>query len=245
MTDKSNMDHEDEVDPRIEMELERMNLAAARINEVEKSLDDARKLHQKFVAQFTSNLSIAKSKVRDNQIKNGECFYLTMREESRLKPLLNQIRYELEQTVELINMIEDGLEKAQAVRTQKKQVKKEVNMVQVQKLRTALMQKTEIEERLKCIDEQHRTVLRVANHESQKHPYHIRKTKQFYELKMKGEEEIDRLSRTVNAKAYQVQTEKKNYHNAMKHLEQISAEIHEKRNKLKLLNMEEPPYLTI
>lgn len=61
--------------------------------------------------------------------------------ESRLKPLLNQIRYELEQTVELINMIEDGLEKAQAVRTQKKQVKKEVNMVQVQKLRTALMQK--------------------------------------------------------------------------------------------------------
>lgn len=57
-----------------------MNLAAARINEVEKSLDDARKLHQKFVAQFTSNLSIAKSKVRDNQIKNGECFYLTMRE---------------------------------------------------------------------------------------------------------------------------------------------------------------------
>lgn len=44
---------------------------------------------------------------------------------------------------------------------------------------------------------------------------------------MKGEEEIDRLSRTVNAKAYQVQTEKKNYHNAMKHLEQISAEVGE------------------
>ena len=37
-----------------------MNLAAARINLVEKNLCDARKLHKKFVAQFTTNLERAK-----------------------------------------------------------------------------------------------------------------------------------------------------------------------------------------
>ena len=41
-----------------------MNLAAARINLVEKNLCDARKLHQKFVGQFTANLERAKDRLK-------------------------------------------------------------------------------------------------------------------------------------------------------------------------------------
>ena len=62
----------------------------------------------------------------------------------RLKRLLHQIRHELEQTQELIAMIEDGLDKADTVKTktdEKRQIKREVNVEQYRKLRTALIHK--------------------------------------------------------------------------------------------------------
>ena len=83
-----------------------------------------------------------------------------------------------------------------------------------------------MDERLRVVDEDHRKVLRIANNESQKHPYHIRKTKNFYELKMKGEEEIDGLTRRVQDLEKEVQKEKDNYQNAMNNLEKISSEVY-------------------
>ena len=83
----------------------------------------------------------------------------------------------------------------------------------------------EMEDELRAVDDQHRQVLRVANLETQKHPYHIRRTKQYYEMKFKGEEEIDRLTNNINEFEQEVRNEKENYQNALEKLEQISAEV--------------------
>lgn len=68
----------------MESELSRMNAAAEEINILENKLNLKRKLHDKLVVKFTTDLGNAKVKVSTEQIQNSAEFYQKMKEGKHL-----------------------------------------------------------------------------------------------------------------------------------------------------------------
>ena len=64
----------------VESELSRMNSAADEINILENKLNQKRKIHEKLVLNFTTDLGNAKAKVTTEQIQNSAEFYQKMKE---------------------------------------------------------------------------------------------------------------------------------------------------------------------
>ena len=76
------------------------------------------------------------------------------------------------------------------------------------------------------IDVQHHNALKLAEKEGKLHPFNIRACKKYYEVKLKGEEEILRVSRKIQNIKTEVKNLKALYRQSMSNLEVISSKVY-------------------
>merc|ERR1712150_182531 len=197
----------------VESELSRMNSAAEEINILENKLNQKRKLHEKLVLNFTTDLGNAKTKVTTEQIRNSAEFYQKMKEGERLKNSLTEKKNQLEKLADVIELIEATL-----ARTKSSVSGREVASKKMRDLRQKIVAKESLEQEIKELDEEHRHNLLEARVQAKKHPFNIRKTKNFFMIKWKGEDEIHSASAEIEELTRLLVSQKETYTNAMRNL---------------------------
>ena len=75
------------------------------------------------------------------------------------------------------------------------------------------------------IDSQHHNVLKLAEKESKQHPFNIRACKKYYDIKLKGEEEILKVSTKIQKTKIEIKNLKSIYRQSMSNLETISTKV--------------------
>ncbi|CAG5105167.1 Oidioi.mRNA.OKI2018_I69.chr1.g1895.t2.cds [Oikopleura dioica] len=209
----------------VESELSRMNSAADEINILENKLNKKRKIHEKLVLNFTTDLGNVKAKVTTEQIQNSAEFYQKMKEGDRLKNILSEKKNQLEKLTDVIELIEATL-----ARTKSSVSGREIANKKLRDLRQKIVAKESLEQEINELDAEHRHNLIEARVQAKKHPFNIRKTKNFFMIKWKGEDEIHSASVEIEELSRLLVTQKENYTNAMRNLEVYSGKVHAKRS---------------
>jgi len=230
--DYENFD-EEELHPEIEINLDRMNEASNSINRLERQLSTEESRHKKFVIDFADKLEKSKKNLSEKEIKNSEQFYLIMRRESTLKSALSKAKHEFDLAAEMVQLIEQGIRNAETVNyinNEKRIVKAEVKNKQIAKLNDALRKRDMAEQNYHDIDLQHHQLLRLAEKESKAHPWNIRASRSYYEVKLNGEAEVIQISKRIDKLKSEIVVLKSSYRQAMVNLDAISTQIHDLRS---------------
>lgn len=82
-----------------------------------------------------------------------------------------------------------------------------------------------LEQEINELDAEHRHSLIEARVQAKKHPFNIRKTKNFFMIKWKGEDEIHSASVEIEQLTKMLVNQKENYTNAMRNLEAYSGKV--------------------
>ena len=82
-----------------------------------------------------------------------------------------------------------------------------------------------MEQEINELDAEHRHNLIEARVQAKKHPFNIRKTKNFFMIKWKGEDDIHSASVEIEELSRLLVTQKENYTNAMRNLEAYSGKV--------------------
>ncbi|XP_055901630.1 uncharacterized protein LOC106069192 [Biomphalaria glabrata] len=232
---------EEELDPRIQIELERLNRASEEINRLELELDDAR-------AAFRTALSDSTQRLNGLAKKLGACVdkarpYYDARmklKEAHLESQKAALKFERacsmhEAAKEMVQLAEEGYKRRE----------QDLDPTWQEMLNHATMKVNDAErERIESEDFHQRTTLNFKHKEEEVQRLQkdlkrsITKSKPYFEMKAKFNQVMEERKRAVSRLEEDVASTKALYSQALRSLEAISDDIHrqrlERRQKLEL-----------
>ncbi|XP_022091227.1 uncharacterized protein LOC110979587 [Acanthaster planci] len=223
---------EEEIDPRIKLELERLNTATDEINSIELQLDEARASFRQSLTESTQSLN-AISKKLGSCIEKARPYYEARQKakECQQETQKAAVRFEransmLAAAKEMVDLAEQGL--IQDGR------KFDANWQEM--LNHATMKVGEAEHEKRLSEKEHMTTASEF-HKVEQHLKHLQKTlkrtinksRPYFEMKNKFNQQLEAKKKRVEELQERVTQAKEAYSNALHNLEQISDEIHEHR----------------
>ncbi|XP_038051728.1 SH3 domain-binding protein 5-like [Patiria miniata] len=223
---------EEEIDPRIKLELERLNTATDEINSMELQLDEARASFRQSLTESTHSLN-AISKKLGSCIEKARPYYEARQKakECQQETQKAAVRFEransmLAAAKEMVDLAEQGL--IQEGR------KFDANWQEM--LNHATMKVGEAEHEKRLSEKEHMNTASEF-HRVEQHLKHlqkslrrtINKSRPYFEMKNKLNQQLEDKKKRVEELQERVTRSKEAYSNALHNLEQISDEIHEQR----------------
>ncbi|XP_067137853.1 SH3 domain-binding protein 5-like isoform X2 [Centruroides vittatus] len=236
-----NESQEESVDPRVQIELERLNTATDLINRLEIELDEAR-------SNFRLLLSESSQKINQLTGKLGSCIekarpYYDARiraKEIQAESQKAALRYERASSAhtvakEMVHLAEEGLQKEgrtfdPAWQEMLNHATKRVNEAEIERVRS----EREHQETSLAYNEAEQMVLHL--HQELKRA--IVKSRPYFEMKAQFNQMLEEQKRKVQQLEENVTKVKMSYSDALHNLEEISDEIHHRRKSKELQNQE-------
>lgn len=236
-----NDSQEESVDPRVQIELERLNTATDLINRLEIELDEAR-------SNFRLLLSESSQKINQLTTKLGSCIekarpYYDARiraKEIQAESQKAALRYERASSAhtvakEMVHLAEEGLQKEgrtfdPAWQEMLNHATKRVNEAEIERVRS----EREHQETSLAYNEAEQLVLHL--HQELKRA--IVKSRPYFEMKAQFNQMLEEQKKKVHQLEENVTKVKMSYADALHNLEEISDEIHHKRKSKEIQNQE-------
>ncbi|XP_054769003.2 SH3 domain-binding protein 5-like [Lytechinus pictus] len=223
---------EEEIDPRIKEELERLNSSTDQINSLELQLDEVRATFRQALTESTQSLNAISKKI-GSAIEKARPYYEARQKakELQLETQKAALRFEracsmLTAAKEMVDLAEQGL--FQDGRTFDANWQEMLNHATM-KVGEAENERTlSVHEHLSTaanFNEAEREVKRLQKSLRS----NINKSRPYFEMKASFNQNLERHKRRVSELEKDVSSAKKVYSNALRKLEQISDQIHEQR----------------
>uniref|UniRef100_A0A8C1W8T4 SH3 domain-binding protein 5 n=1 Tax=Cyprinus carpio TaxID=7962 RepID=A0A8C1W8T4_CYPCA len=222
---------EEELDPRIQEELERLNEASEEINKMELELQEVRSSHRRIMNESVLKLK-AKSSELGSCIEKARPYYEARRKAKEAQQETQKAALSFERAVsmhsaarEMVHVAEQGLT---AVKTLDPTWQEMLNHA------TSKVNEAE-EERMKSEREHMRVTQRCQEAEARVQELQkslkrsIIKSKSYFELKAQFNDILEEHKSKILLLEERISKAKLNYSSTLRHLEQISEEIHAQR----------------
>lgn len=232
-------EEEEEMDPRIQTELNRLNEASNEINKYENQLDEARTKHRSTLSESSQELKSLSRNMRKT-ISRARAYYELKAESKRAQEETIRAAGLYQMANSIYRAAKETIMLAEEKLTHEGQTA-ELSTAWQEMLNHATIRVAEAEkEKRNRQEEHHRTAKTFAELELQLqmneklYPKSIEKARAYFEKKTEMEQELEQQKQNVISLQKRLQEAKTEYSSALKNLEQISEELHEKR-KLKAL----------
>ncbi|XP_071804319.1 SH3 domain-binding protein 5-like [Asterias amurensis] len=223
---------EEGIDPRIKLELERLNTATDEINSMELQLDEARALFRQSLTESTHNLN-AISKKLGSCIEKARPYYEARQKakECQQETQKAAVRFEransmLAAAKEMVDLAEQGL--IQEGRKFDANWQEMLNHATMKVAEADQEKRVSEQEHMQTASEFHRVERELKNMQKSLRRT-INKSRPYFEMKSKLNFQLETLQKRVHELQGRVTNSKEAYSNALHNLEQISDEIHEQR----------------
>ncbi|XP_054767166.2 SH3 domain-binding protein 5-like [Lytechinus pictus] len=238
----ANMEAEDGavLDPRIKEELELLNTASAEINRLEKQLDESRQAFRQTLTESTQSLNEKIKKCRKSAQK-AQGYYAAKEEARRAQELAQEaaLRYQRASSMysaakETISIAEEA---ALTTRKQREQTSRrrfdsalqEMLNLSTEKLNAAEKEKRESQNEHEKRSKHYITSQQLVDQLAKKFKRSINKSAEYYDLKKSFFYQLNDLKTRTEALQCALTESKAKYRGALKHLEEISDDIHQSR----------------
>ncbi|XP_052409036.1 SH3 domain-binding protein 5-like [Carassius gibelio] len=225
---------EEELDPRIQEELERLNEASVEINKMELELQEVRSSHRRIMNESVLKLK-AKSSELGSCIEKARPYYEARRKAKEAQQETQKAALSFERAVsmhsaarEMVHVAEQGLT---AVKT--------LDPTWQEMLNHATSKVNEAEEERMKSEREHMRVTQLCQEaearvqELQKSlKRSIVKSKSYFELKVQFNDILEEHKSKILLLEERISQAKLNYSSTLRHLEQISEEIHAQREQV-------------
>lgn len=227
-------EHE-ELDPRVQTQLEELNSSMQLVNECERELASARSELKRLRTEWNTYTSRMLRRHR-GAIKAATPYFHQQSVADDLKAKMVECNSEYKAAKEAhdaarheLSLLENGFRRADAGNTE------EIEAT-IEELSNASDAVTNAENRKRAAYDRHERCAELASKAQaeverlRKHNRNaIEKARPFFDAKTQAEREVQQQSKHVDALKQQLSNEKERYNAAMRALEQISAEVHEQR----------------
>lgn len=227
-------DDEEEVDPRIQVELNRLNEASNEINKYENELDEARSKHRTTLTESSQELKSLSKNMRKT-ISRARNYYELKAQSKRAQAETIRAAGLYQTANSVYRAAKETIMLAEEKLTHEGQTA-ELSAAWQEMLNHATIRVVEAEKEKRMSEEEHsRTAKTFAELELQLQmneklfPKAIVKARAYFEKKAEMEQELEDQKRNVIFLQEKLQEAKSNYSGALKNLERISEELHEKR----------------
>jgi len=219
------------LDPRIQIELERANAATSEINNLETQLSNAQKFFQSTFQHSKQELSLLATNQK-RHIERARPFYQACQRANQAQLDTQQAAQEYQYSVEVFHTAEENLRLAQnhVAKSNETSWEEYIACAQI-KIKQAEQEKKRCEqiheEKSKFYQDFERQRLTL----SQTLRRSIIKSKTYFELKRRAEDDLNKQKLRIDDVQKAIRQAKTTYRTALNNLEQISEEIHLKRQK--------------
>ncbi|CAF1473609.1 unnamed protein product [Rotaria sp. Silwood1] len=240
----SKLDEDDALDPRIQIELERLNYASEAINQLEVQLDEARRVCDEFKEKSEEELFQLEKKIGE-AVSKARTYYdarIKLRD-AKEKLIKAKHRFERAQALhvaakEIAIASADYMDEA-ARSHQNSTTWNETYLQASAKAKEAEQEKYEADLDQQNAERVHFDLEQLVLKLQKESRRAINKSKPYYEMKVEYHKELDFQKRKVRGLENCVNEAKSQYQESLKNLERISNEIHEKRHQKALQNESE------
>lgn len=228
----------DQLDPRVQEELEKLNVTSHVINDLENKLNKTRNQYRTALSDSTTQLNNLLKKLGDC-VNKARPYYIAKQDANaaQLETLQAAVRFERAVSMhaaarEMVSVAEQGMENNgnqtdkgdTAWQEMLNHATVKVNEAEVERLASDVEHKQKMEAFKKA--EAHMSSLQ------KKLKFNIMRSKKYFELKDVMNAQINRLVKAVKEAETQLVEAKQEYSQALKNLESISNSIHETRKSL-------------
>lgn len=233
----------DQLDPRVQEELEKLNVTSHVINDLENKLNKTRDQYRTALSDSTTQLNNLLKKLGDC-VNKARPYYTAKQDANaaQLETLQAAVRFERAVSMhvaarEMVSVAEQGMENNNGTKDEKgdtawqemlNHATVKVNEAEVERLASDIEHKQKMEAFKKA--ESHMSALQ------KKLKFNIMRSRKYFELKDIVNARINGLVKAVHEAETQLAEAKREYSQALKNLESISNSIHETR---KLLGVRE------
>uniref|UniRef100_A0A673NBL1 SH3 domain-binding protein 5 n=1 Tax=Sinocyclocheilus rhinocerous TaxID=307959 RepID=A0A673NBL1_9TELE len=222
---------EEELDPRIQEELERLNEASEEINKMELELQEVRSSHRRIMSESVLKLK-AKSSELGSCIEKARPYYEARRKAKEAQQETQKAALSFERAVsmhsaarEMVHVAEQGLTAVKTLdptwQEMLNHATSKVNEAEEERMKSERehMRVTQLcQEAEACVQELQKSLKRS-----------IVKSKSYFELKAQFNDILEEHKSKILLLGERISKAKLNYSSTLRHLEQISEEIHAQR----------------
>ncbi|CAF1183384.1 unnamed protein product [Rotaria sordida] len=235
----SKSDEDDELDPRIQIELDRLNYANEAINQLELQLDEARKIHDEFKKKSETELFQLEQKIGEAVAKSTGYYDARIKlRDVKDKLVKAKDRFECAQALhiaakEIASASADYIDEA-ARSHQNTTAWNETYLQAMAKANAAEQEKYQADLDQQSVERVYFDIEQLVLKLQKECRRPINKSKPYYEMKVEHHKELDFQKRKIHGLENCVNEAKSQYQESLRNLERISNEIHDKRHQNKL-----------
>ncbi|KAK3104640.1 hypothetical protein FSP39_006861 [Pinctada imbricata] len=235
----------DQIDPRVQVELEKLNLASAEINKLENEIDESRTKYRMTFAESSGKMTTIAKKSRKSIQKSRE--YYEMKEQAKMAQAESlKAARQYQSAISVYRAAKETVTVAEDRLLQKGEV--QLSSAWQEMMNHATMRLMEAEAEKRRSQEQHMVMtsrcgelehhLKVLE---RKFKRSIAKARPYFETKQQLEIKLQQLKQNVSDLQTAIKIAKSRYSSTLKTLESISEEIHESRREKLLLMFPRQP----
>lgn len=228
------------LDPRIKVELELLNTASAEINRLEKQLDESRQAFRQTLTESSQSLNEKIKKCRKSAAK-AQGYYAAKEEARKAQEMAQEAALRYQRASGMYSAAKETIviaeEAALSSKTQTEldsrrrfdSALQEMLNLSTEKLTNAEREKRESQHEHEKRSRHYIASQQVVDQLAKKFKRSINKSAEYYELKKSFFYELNDLKTRIEALQIALAESKTKYRGALKHLEQISEDIHQSR----------------
>lgn len=228
------------LDPRIKDELELLNTASAEINRLEKQLDESRQAFRQTLTESTQSLNEKIKKCRKSAQK-AQGYYAAKEEARKAQELAQEAALRYQRSSGMYSAAREtiGIAEEAALTSKKQQMQdsrrrfdsalQEMLNLSTEKLNAAEREKRESQHEHEKRSKHYITTQQEVDKLAKKFKRSISKSADYYDLKKSFFYELNDLKIRTEALQSALTESKAKYRGALRHLEQISDDIHQSR----------------
>lgn len=234
--DQQSVPHEEEaVDPRVEEKLEQLNQTTHRINELEKRFEEENASFRSCLRQYSEKLKGLSEQVGVKTVTAAREYYEAMDRAKQAQAECQTSVSGFEKSCRMHQEARDEIDRNegrfQSIGRHFDPAAQELMNQSALKLKLAEQMKVRSEEQHEKSMQQFLAAEQTAQRLKKQLKHSIIKSQPYFEESEKFREHLDRIKREIEDLNQKISETKRCYSNALKDLEQISEEIHARRNR--------------